>query len=92
PVGNTALEALDAIEGMGCRILEWQGHHVSLLCFRDRKGEAWHLFTIARDVFDQLPEEELNRILVIDHRETKGWPDGEVFHLLVAGVDAKGKP
>lgn len=90
PVGANAPEVLDALEGMGCRILDWRGRQVSLLCFRNRKGETWHLFTISREVFDRLPEAELDRILVVDERETKAWPDGDVFHLLVAGVDVRG--
>lgn len=45
----TALETLDPI---GCRVLEWNDRKVSLICFGDAHGRMFHLFVIDRDAFD----------------------------------------
>jgi hypothetical protein len=37
---------------MGCRILEWNGHKVSLVCFHLKDGEHADLFVVRDVVWD----------------------------------------
>ena len=47
---------LHSLPGIGCRILEWQGQKVALICFRQEDQKVVHLLVMDRKVFPKFTE------------------------------------
>jgi hypothetical protein len=47
---------LSALDPVGCRVLEFRGHKVTLICFRRGPGKLTHLFVVDRSVLPGLPD------------------------------------
>lgn len=86
-IGNAASPAGEfGGEGLvGCKVLQWRGHRVSLVCFR-RGGEETqpdlHLVTVPAEA---LRESDLASLGVFSGEpwSTAAWRDGEHVHLVV---------
>lgn len=83
---------------VGCKVLEWRGHEVSLICMRQSGGSTGmpnlHLFTIAAGAIEGLNQDELIAHLPeTDHSSRKWstatWQSGDrVYLVLAAGKHA----
>ena len=89
-VDDFALPATVArLPGYGCRVLDWRGHKVAVMCFRAPDGKLIHLFTLKRV---ELPKFELTGDFHLARsREwaTASWIRGDrVFLLATLGDEA----
>ncbi len=50
-------EGLRQLQGLGCRIVDWQGEKVALICFKLEGPQELHLFVVNRDTFRKAPPE-----------------------------------
>jgi uncharacterized membrane protein YbaN (DUF454 family) len=73
---------------MGCRVIEWQGHQVSLVCFKLEGGETVHLFTVAREALADAPSSE-PRFSTAGRYATAGWSSGNTVFLIAS---SRGEP
>ncbi|MEM9081378.1 MAG: hypothetical protein AAGC74_11875, partial [Verrucomicrobiota bacterium] len=71
-------------EGMGCKKIDWHGHKVSLICFKNKNNEIVHLFTIDKSAFQNLQTTQLPQMLVHHSRQTGGFTTTDKIHLYVA--------
>ncbi|MDQ8192146.1 hypothetical protein [Roseibacillus persicicus] len=85
PTLKTIPPKLFRFRGMGCKKIMWQGHRVSLICFKNNSNEIVHLFVLARPALEGSPDasSNLEQLLVFHERETKGWQDDDQVYLLV---------
>lgn len=71
---------LEAQPTHGCRVLNWQGHQVSLVCFELAGGETVHLFTVDRRALRDAPPEQL-KFGTAGRYALAGWTRGEKVYL-----------
>ena len=78
---------LGELPGHGCRVLEWDGHTVSLICFHLADGKEIHLFVIEGAKFAGVPPSGSAQF-ASDHRwTTAGWQRGNTTYLLAGNGD-----
>lgn len=68
---------------MGCRVIDWRGQRVSLICFKLDGGETVHLFTVARDALSDAPPVE-PRFASAGRFATGAWSEGDTVFLVAA--------
>jgi len=44
PMGSSLPTAFEQLQSMGCKILDWNGQKISLICMKEGSGEVVHLF------------------------------------------------
>lgn len=66
---------------LGCRVLDWQGHQVSLVCFKLDGGETVHLFTIDRAALRDAPPGQ-PQFAETGRYAVAGWSGGGKVYLL----------
>lgn len=74
---------LESQPTMGCRVIDWQGHKVSLICFKLDGGETVHLFTLDRSALRAAPPAE-PQFAVAGRYTTASWTGGDKVYLLAA--------
>lgn len=74
---------LESQPTMGCRVIDWQGHKVSLICFKLDGGETVHLFTVERGALRAAPATE-PQFSVAGRYTTAGWSHGDKVHLIAS--------
>ncbi|MDF1811874.1 MAG: hypothetical protein P1V20_06655 [Verrucomicrobiales bacterium] len=77
----------------GCKIMEWKGHRVSLLCYR-RDGESKadiHMFTVDASAIQHWNDGEVKRTPEGDWKSTT-WNSGDKIHLVVMKGNSKKNP
>jgi len=86
PAFEALPEKMNALVGIGCTVIEWDGRKVSLFCFRNTtNGHIAHLFVIDRGAFPSLPRDEVLRSPeVCCGLESVAWNDEAKVYLLVA--------
>lgn len=86
PAFGSLPEKMNALTGIGCTVIEWDGQKVSLFCFRSTgSGNVAHLFVIAREAFRNLPlDSALRKPEVCCGLESVAWDDESRVYLLVA--------
>ena len=84
PIGATTPPGLSSLDPVGCRVLAFRGHKVTLVCFRRGPGKLAHLFVVDRAVLAKLPK--LTTPLFGQEGEwmTAAWQDGN--HAYILGV------
>ena len=56
--GNLVIPAgLDGLPSLGCRLLDWKGHKVSLVCFELENKQVAHLLVVDSTAFKDAPAE-----------------------------------
>lgn len=76
---------LSQLQGFGCKVYDWNGQKVSLVCFRTQGDQVVHLFTINKDLFYNGPEnEELRTKTMGNALNSVAWADDQNAYLLVA--------
>jgi len=48
---------LEGRPSLGCRVLDWQGHQVTLVCFARESGQVAHLLVVDQSLFPDAPGE-----------------------------------
>lgn len=74
---------LESQPAMGCRVIDWQGRKVSLICFRLDGGEVVHLFTVDRHALRDAPPPE-PQFAVAGRYAVAGWTGGDTVYLVAA--------
>jgi hypothetical protein len=77
---------LEGRPSLGCRLLDWQGRTVSLICFELENRQVAHLLVVDSAVFEQSPDAQplFQKVGVM---QTAGWSrDGKTY--LIASKDA----
>ena len=72
---------LESQPTMGCRVIDWQGHKVSLICFKLDGGETVHLFTLDRSALRDAPAAE-PQFSVAGRYAVAGWTGGDKVYLV----------
>jgi hypothetical protein len=68
---------------IGCRVIDWQGHQVSLICFKLDGGEVVHLFTLDRAALRDAPPLE-PQFSVAGRYAMAGWTCDDKVYLLAS--------
>lgn len=79
----TIPDGLAAQPSLGCRLLEWNGHPVALICFALDERRQAHLLVIRRDAFPDAPPENPVQVQW-DRTAAVGWSDRDRTYLLIA--------
>jgi hypothetical protein len=66
----------------GCRIVDWRGHKVSMLCL-NREGEDAHLFVIHREALSELNDVKTKQIHTESGYPVTAWRDANNAYVLV---------
>ena len=75
-------DCVDCPESIGCKIVEWEGQNVTLVCLRNSTKQTVHCFVVPRSVFEDIPDEELiRRKFTLKDLETCGWTDEKNLYL-----------
>lgn len=78
---------------MGCKVVDWNGHSVSLYCFGNDKGQVVHAFVVPiRELNGFRARRYIKAIEEYSERDTGGLVIGDTAYLLVSsmpGVDIK---
>ncbi len=84
----SAPKALQTLDPVGCRVLEWGGRDVSLICFSDVDGGVFHLFVIDRDTFDpnRVPGPNQTQFASAGGWSTASWVSADKMYLLAGPV------
>lgn len=78
-------ESISKLSGLGCRILEWRGHKVTLICFKDSESklhDVVHLLVLDRDALPNPPEAPTPRYAQVGNLATAGWSDRNHTYVL----------
>ena len=82
--GDLVLPAgLDGRPSLGCRVLDWNDHKVSLICFKLENRQVVHLLVVDRSLFKDAPPESplFNQL---GEAATVSWSRGEKTYLVVS--------
>ena len=75
---------LEDIPTMGCKVFDWNGYPVSLVCFKIQNGEKIHLF-FSPLMYGALPEgAAVPKVSDFEGRSTAMWKSGGASYVLVA--------
>lgn len=78
-------EKLAALRSLGCRIVDWNGEKVTLVCFHIQGGQEVHLMVADRSKFRNPPSGRQPQFEKADNWMTASWSRGDKVYLL-AGV------
>lgn len=78
---------LEALEPVGCRVLSFRGHKVSLICFRRGGPQLVHLIVIDDATLSGLPSAGSRTFTKEGEWMTAAWREGERSYLLAAQGD-----
>jgi anti-sigma factor RsiW len=71
---------------MGCRIMNWQGRSVSMLCFMMNGTQHVDLFVTSASNLADAPPPGTPRFAMVDQQMTAGWSDGGNVYLMTGKV------
>lgn len=74
---------LDGRPSLGCRVLDWQGHKVLLICFETENRQVAHLLVVDRGLFKDAPSESPAFDQTSDIA-TASWSRGEKTYIVVS--------
>lgn len=66
----------------GCRIVDWRGHKVSMLCL-NRGDQDAHLFVVHRDALSNLSDVKTKKIETVAGHPVSAWRDSNNAYVLV---------
>lgn len=73
---------LNTAEPFGCKIIDWRGRRVSMMCFGKNNDEA-HLFVVDRSAIRDLGTIEPGRIERVNGIEVMAWQDDKRAYVLM---------
>jgi hypothetical protein len=77
---------LASVPGLGCRVLDWRGNAVTLVCFR-RGSEEAHLLVLDRNAVRNAPQPGDTQFGQSGFWTTASWSRGEKVYMLTAKGD-----
>ena len=91
---NEALTAtvparLAALESVGCRVLSFRGHNVSLICFRRTKNGLAHLFVVDRTALPEMRPGQPPRFTAAGEWMTASWAEGNQVYMVAVRGDVE---
>jgi hypothetical protein len=84
PVSDVVPASLQGLPTMGCKVYDWEGRHVALVCFRTASQQVVHLFIADRGVINIASAEKQAGLHRVHRRETVSWMDAEHAYVMVA--------
>jgi hypothetical protein len=75
-------ETLAALETMGCRVLDWRGNKVALICFKTPESEEYHLLVVDRKALGNIPVTSAPTFATSGAWTTATWSQGDKVYLL----------
>lgn len=87
PTPGRLPEALERLKPSGCRVIEWRGRRVSMLCYRDGALEL-HLLVVDRRGFLGAPEGDLALPVQTGPWAVASWSDRQRLYVLTAPTTA----
>lgn len=78
---------LQQMEPVGCRVLRFRGHDVSLICFKRGDGKLVHLFVMDRAAFSRLRSDGAASFQEQGDWTTAMWTEGNQAYLLATQGD-----
>ncbi len=82
PAELTLPPGLNGYASFGCRVLDWRGHKVTLVCFDLPKRQVAHLLVVDRSVFTDAPG-ATPEFRQMDGIATASWSDAGKTYLVV---------
>ena len=83
-------QKLRELQPLGCRTLQFHGHNVALVCFRDGNGKYAHLFVMKADALPALPGRDKPNYSTSGKWMTASWKEGgQAYLVLVEGDRAQ---
>jgi hypothetical protein len=80
--GNFTLPSkLDGKPSLGCRVFDWKGRPVSLVCFRLENDRVAHLFIIERAGLNEPSRHEAISFKTLDGITTASWNDERALYV-----------
>ena len=79
--------ALEKLSTVGCALLHWHHHPVSLLCFEDESHRLLYLFIIKHSDVSHGPSETASEIAPISKLATASWITGDNLYVLASRGD-----
>lgn len=70
-------------EPFGCRAIDWRGHRLAMVCFKDQQNQVAHLFILNRQILGNLPERQVKEISRIGGLPIATWYDEMNAYVLV---------
>lgn len=87
PSGFDVPQKVQNMESVGCRVLRFHGHDVTLVCFRSGDGKLLHLFVMDRAALPHLPQKERADFSSQGEWTTASWVEGEHAYLMTVQGD-----
>ncbi len=82
--GDLVLPAgLDGRPSLGCRLLDWNGGRISLICFELENHQIAHLLVVDRNAFKDAPEES-PEFTQLGEVATVSWSRGDKTYLVAS--------
>ena len=75
---------LEDLPTMGCKVFDWNGHPVSLVCFKIKNGELLHLFFSPLSDASQGATASAPQVADFEGRSTAAWTNAGARFVLVA--------
>ncbi len=82
PVAGSLPASLESLAGLGCKMVSWHGHPISIICFHGPGGQNVHLAMIDRSTLDNPPPGAQPIYAVRDGWQTAVWSQGNMAMML----------
>ncbi len=76
---------LEHLSGLGCKVLDWNGNKVALICFKDRSNDIHdtvHLLVVNREALQVAPPESPPVFTSQNNIVTASWTEGDHSYIL----------
>lgn len=73
---------LGSLSSLGCRVLDWNGRKVSLICFESEDQKVWHLFVVDEAAFQSTYSPDFPRLVREGEFLTATWRQEDKLFLL----------
>ena len=80
---------LGALQPLGCRVLSFRGHDVSLICFRRNGDRVAHLFTVDRAALPEIRTGQPPVFSNLGEWTTASWAEGNRVYLIAVQGDTE---
>jgi hypothetical protein len=87
PAADSIPPGLAQLDPVGCRVLAFREHKVTLICFKRGGGRLAHLFVIDRSALEKLPSSGVPTFEQEGDWMTAAWQDADHAYLLAAQGD-----
>ncbi len=82
PVAGALPASLESLASLGCKMVSWHGHPISIICFHGPGGQNVHLAMIDRSTLDNPPPDSHPVYAIRDGWQTALWSQGNMAMML----------